>query len=115
MERDYIFGTTTRNGVTVENLKTVGDTHTALVCGNFAQVRREYPDSIITDLFRVDELYNSLEADGVCYDWYVISEHYRYVDKTEAVKTQLGAELLDSYDLQADHEYRLCMMELGAV
>ena len=36
MERDYIFGTTTRNGVTVENLKTVGDTHTALVCGNFA-------------------------------------------------------------------------------
>ena len=82
MERDYIFGTTTRNGVTVENLKTVGDTHTALVCGNFAQVRREYPDSIITDLFRVDELYNSLEADGVCYDYYTISEHWRDTDKS---------------------------------
>ena len=80
MERDYIFGTTTRNGVTVENLKTVGETHTALVCGNFAQVRREYPDSIITDLFRVDELYNSLEADGVCYDYYTISEHWRDTD-----------------------------------
>ena len=35
MERDYIFGTTDRNGLTVENLKTVGDTHTALPCGSF--------------------------------------------------------------------------------
>ena len=111
---EYIFGVAERNGVTVENLKTVGQTHTNL--GGFTQTVREYTDSTITDRFHIVEQYRSDEdAEGNCYDWYVISEHYRYVDKTEAVKTQLGAELLDSYDLQADHEYRLCMMELGAV
>ncbi len=111
---EYIFGVAERNGVTVENLKTVGDAHSAL--DGYIQTVREYADSTITDRFRITEKYRSDEdAEGNCYDWYVISDHYRYVDKTEAVKTQLGAELLDSYDLQADHEYRLCMMELGAV
>ena len=110
---EYIFGIVERNGVTVENLKTVGQTHTNL--GGFTQTVREYTDSTITDRFRITEKYRSDEdADGNCYDWYLIDEHYRYVDKTEAVKTQLGAELLDSYDLQADQEYRLCMLELGA-
>lgn len=109
---DYIFGVVECNGVTVENLKTVGQTHTNL--GGFTQTVREYTDSTITDRFRVVEKYRSEEdAEGNCYDWYVISDHYRYVDKTEAVKMQLGAELLDSYELQADHEYRLCMLELG--
>jgi hypothetical protein len=87
MERDYIFGTTERNGLTVENLKTVGDTHTALTCGSFTQVRREYPDCVITDLFRVDEQYGSTEAGGICYDFYAISEHWRNVDKTPALNS----------------------------
>ena len=109
---EYIFGVVERNGVTVENLKTVGEAHSHLE--GFMQTVREFPDSTITDRFKVMEQYRSDEdAEGNCYDWYVISEHYRYVDKTEAVKTQLGAELLDSHDLQADHEYRLCMLELG--
>jgi hypothetical protein len=109
---EHIFGVVECNGVTVENLKTVGQTHTNL--GGFTQTVREYTGSTITDRFRVVEKYRSEEdAEGNCYDWYVISDHYRYVDKTEAVKTQLGAELLDSYELQADHEYRLCMLELG--
>lgn len=109
---DYIFGVVECNGVTVENLKTVGQTHTNL--GGFTQTVREYTDSTITDRFRAVEKYRSEEdAEGNCYDWYVITDHYRYVDKTEAVKTQLGAELLDSYELQAEHEYRLCMLELG--
>ena len=109
---EYIFGVVERNGVTVENLKTVGDAHSAL--DGYIQTVREYADSTITDRFRITEKYRSDEdAEGNCYDWYVISDHYRYVDKTEAVKTQLGAELLDSYDLQADHEYRLCTLELG--
>ena len=82
---DYIFGVVERNGVTVENLKTVGDTHTAMPCGSFTQVRREYPDCVITDLFRVDEQYGSTEAGGICYDFYAISEHWRNVDKTPAL------------------------------
>ena len=119
MERDYIFGTTDRNGLTVENLKTVGDTHTALTCGSFTQVRREYPDCVITDLFRVDEQYGSTEAGGICYDFYAISEHWRNVDKTpepESVEPQEQISEEDTtLDMLADHEYRLCMMELGAV
>ena len=79
MEHDYIFGTTTRNGVTVENLKTVGEAHSDL--DGFVQTVREYPDSTITDRFRVVEKYRSDEdAEGNCYDWYVIAEHYRYVE-----------------------------------
>jgi hypothetical protein len=102
---EYIFGVIERNGVIVENLKTVGDSHTDL--SGFAQTVRKYTDSTITDRFKVVEKYRSEEdAEGNCYDWYVIAEHYRYVDKSEA-------ELLDSYELQADHEYRLCMLELG--
>lgn len=109
---EYIFGVVECNGVTVENLKTVGDSHTNL--SGIVQTVRKYPDGTITDHFKVVEKYRSEEdAEGKCYDWYVISEHYRYVDKSEAVKSELGAELLDNYELQADHEYRLCMLELG--
>ena len=77
---DYIFGTVTRNGVTVENLKTVGDAHTDL--DGYVQTVREYADSTITDRFRVVEKYRSDDdAEGNCYDWYVIDQHYRYEDK----------------------------------
>ena len=77
---EYIFGVVERNGVTVENLKTVGDAHSHLE--GFMQTVREFPDSTITDRFKVMEQYRSDEdAEGNCYDWYVISEHYRYEDR----------------------------------
>ena len=83
---DYIFGVVERNGVTVENLKTVGQTHTNLE--GFTQTVREYTDSTITDRFRVTEKYRSEEdAEGNCYDWYLIDQHYRYVDKTPPIVT----------------------------
>lgn len=85
---DYIFGDVDRNGVTVENLKTVGEAHSDL--DGFVQTVREYPDSIITDRFRVVEKYRSDEdAEGNCYDWYVIAEHYRYEDKFTPVSDSL--------------------------
>ena len=85
---DYIFGVVDRNGVTVENLKTVGEAHSDL--GGFVQTVREYPDSTITDRFRVVEKYRSDEdAEGNCYDWYVIAEHYRYEDKFTPVSVSL--------------------------
>ena len=109
---DYIFGVVERNGVTVENLKTVGDAHSDL--SGYIQTVREYADSTITDRFRITEKYRSDEdAEGNCYDWYVISEHYRYVDRSNALKADIEAQILDSYDLQADHEYRLGILELG--
>jgi hypothetical protein len=62
--------------VTVENLKTVGDAHSDL--SGYIQTVREYADSTITDRFRITEKYRSDEdAEGNCYDRYVISEHYR--------------------------------------
>ena len=85
---EYIFGIVECNGVTVENLKTVGQTHTNL--GGFTQTVREYTDSTITDRFRVVEKYRSEEdAEGNCYDWYVIAEHYRYEDKFTPVSDSL--------------------------
>jgi hypothetical protein len=94
---DYIFGVVERNGVTVENLKTVGQSHTNL--GGFTQTVREYTDSTITDRFRVVEKYRSEEdAEGNCYDWYLIDQHYRYMDKTNP----LAAETSDHDELIAD-------------
>jgi hypothetical protein len=95
---DYIFGVVERNGVTVENLKTVGQSHTNL--GGFTQTVREYTDSTITDRFRVVEKYRSEEdAEGNCYDWYLIDQHYRYVDKT----TQVAAETADHDELPSQN------------
>ena len=45
---EYIFGYVQRNGVTVENLKTVGEAHSHL--SGFIQTVREYPDATITDV-----------------------------------------------------------------
>lgn len=90
---DYIFGIVDRNGVTVENLKTVGDAHTDLA--GFVEVVREYPDSTIIDHFKVVEKYHSGEdAEGNAYDWYIIGDHYRYEDRftPNAETLRRGAE-----------------------
>lgn len=77
---DYIFGYVQRDSVITENLKTVGDAHTHL--SGFIQTVREYPDATITDVCRIIEHYHSEEdAEGRCYDWYTISDHWRNVDK----------------------------------
>lgn len=89
MEREYVFGTTDRNGIAAENLKTAGDTHTDLK--GYVQVIREYPDQTITDSFRIVEHYNSAEnAEGVCFDWYEIAEHNRDTDRTPPIKSDVG-------------------------
>lgn len=89
MELNYIFGSITRDGVTIEALKTVGDRHAELEIGEFAQVRQEYPDSVITDQFRVLEHLRSAEADGLFYDWYAIDQHWRDTDRTAAFSDAL--------------------------
>lgn len=88
---DYIFGTVTVNGVAKENLKTKGETHTDLT--GYTQTVREYNDSTITDRFRAAEHYRQSEdSEGNCYDWYVIDNHYRYVDKTGALAEKAAAQ-----------------------
>lgn len=85
---EYVFGFVERNGVTVENLKTVGAAHSDLQ--GFISVTRKYTDNDITDRFKVVEKYRSDEdAEGNCYDWYVIADHYRYEDKFTPVSSSL--------------------------
>lgn len=73
---DYIFGQNT--------VKTVGDSHSDL--NGFCSIEREYPDQNITDNFTVVKKIKSDEdAEGKCYDWYEIAEHYRYTDRTKSI------------------------------
>lgn len=82
---EYIYGTTRRGGVVAENLKTVGTEHTNL--GGFVSTRREFADGVaIEDRCRVLEKYKSTEADGLCYDWYSIDNHTRYMDTNPATR-----------------------------
>lgn len=84
---EYIFGYVQHNGVTVENLKTVGGSHSSL--SGFVQTVREYSDAAITDVFRISEHYQTDEdAEGNCYDWYIIADHWRNVDKFTPVKEE---------------------------
>lgn len=76
---EYVFGRVRRNGVMLENLKTVGEEHTSLT--GSTSITRKYSDSHITDNFEVVEKYRSEEIDDLCYDWYVIEKHTRYEDK----------------------------------
>lgn len=115
---EYIFGTVRRNGVTVENLKTRGENHIGLSgrCG----ITRKFADSFITDNFTVMEKYRSEEADGVCYDWYIITDHQRYEDKftpgitlTEQEITDHDLALMEAEQLVTDLDLRVMELELG--
>lgn len=82
---EYIYGTARRGGVTAENLKTVGEQHTDLA--GFVSTRREFGDgTAIEDRCRVLQKYKSAEAGGLCYDWYFIDSHIRYMDTTRATQ-----------------------------
>lgn len=92
---EYIFGNDCSN--LTENLKTVGDEHSNLE--GFCEVVREYPDCTITDSFSVVEKTKSDEdSEGNCYDWYIISNHNRIIDKTKDMRSNL--ELLISSALE---------------
>lgn len=88
---EYVFGTTTRNGELVENLKTVGDEHSQFT--GQTTTKREYTDCDITDTFIVAEKYHSDEVDGKCYDWYLIKNHSRSIDTYAANKDEVDSKL----------------------
>lgn len=77
----YIFGTDKNN----EILKTKGDSHSDLM--GWQEIKRDYPGETITDRFRVVRKTKSAEdPEGNCYDWYIITAHYRVIDKSPALK-----------------------------
>lgn len=82
---EYIYGTTERGGVMVENLKTVGEAHTAF--SGFIGTIRVYEDgTTIEDRCRILEHYASKDQDGLCYDWYTIDSHYRMCSNAEGLR-----------------------------
>lgn len=81
---EYVYGTAVIDGVTRENLKVIGGP--PLVEGEYFTTVREYEDSTITDRCRIEKMYDSAEgADGTTYAFYIISEHYRYIDRTKTL------------------------------
>ena len=103
---EYIFGSNDFTGEEV--LKTIGAEHSDL--SGFQQTVREYPDCTITDSFFVVRKHHSAEdSEGNCYDWYTIDKHNRIIDRTPPLKETEALTL----ELAADHEERLCLMELG--
>ncbi len=82
---EYVYGTANRGGVMVENLKTVGEAHTAF--SGFIGTIRVYEDgTTIEDCCRILEHYASKDQDGLCYDWYTIDSHYRMCSNAEGLR-----------------------------
>lgn len=82
---EYVYGAAIIGGVRQENLKVVDGP--VLAEGEYLTTVREYDDSSITDRCRVGQRYHSATGkDGRRYDFYAISEHYRYVDRTKALE-----------------------------
>lgn len=111
---EYVFSS--KGGA--ETLKTKGSNHSGLREGERHEVVREYPDQTITDSFTVIRLYRSAtDAEGNCYDWYMIKDHYRYTDKftpgigaTEQEITELEIATMEQEQAITDNE--IAILEL---
>ena len=102
----FVFGSVEKDGGVWENLKTVGDEHTDLT--GVCTVEDEYPDCTIRDRFRVVRKYRSDEDEGgKCYDWYLIDDRNRDIDRTKQFKAQLQALQGESSTTIADLESAL--------
>lgn len=104
---EYVFGSARRNGHVYEAVKTKGEAHSNLE--GVVQIKRQYDDSVIYDKFKVIEKFRSKkDEEGNCYDWYTISDHYRYEDKytpnigkVEQKISETIDGLMETYDLSA--------------
>lgn len=89
---EYIFGTTRRHGTDYDGLKTINSSHTSLK--GEVSVERIFPDSIITDTFIIVEKFMAKEdSEGNCYDWYIIKDHYRYIDKYSPAANRIDDDI----------------------
>lgn len=89
---EYIFGTDGNK----ETLKTVGKIHTDF--SGFLNTSRDYPGVTIIDRCKVVDHFRSEEdAEGNKYDWYTITDHYRYEDRQadSVEKDDVVAELME--------------------
>ena len=109
---EYVYGTAEIDGVMRENLKVIGGPK--LEEGEYLTTVREYDDNTITDRCRIDRHYLTAEdEDGTKYDFYAISEHYRYIDRKGDEGTMTLEKLkamtpVDRYNFSVNHpdEYK---------
>ena len=115
---EYVFGSITRGGVIQEILKTKNEAPSDL--SGKMTVDREYSDCIIYDTFVIDRKYQSKHDDeDNYYDWYYITDHFRYIDKYTpnigAVEEKLNTGIADTQDalceVTDDIETRLADIE----
>ena len=118
METQYIFG---RDGDAMI-LETIGEEHTDLA-GDFSVTVRTDVDEIAHSC-NVVRKYRSAEGlDGLCYDWYMISDYYRDTDRTPRTNgrvKELEAEnklLKEQVKMQSQQQTFLedCLLEIGDV
>lgn len=110
---EYVFGIRERGGVIEDVLKTKGDVHTDLE--GAVQLERVYDDARYYDSFKVIRKYKSKkDTEGNCYDWYLIADHFRYIDKYDQNITKITERidgdiadatdgLMETYDLTASN------------
>lgn len=91
---EYVFGKVRRSGVDLESVKTVGTEHSNLK--GFCTIEKHYPDSIITDNFRVIEKYRSDSNKELCYDWYIIDSHDRNIDKFTPAEGEIKDNIVEN-------------------
>lgn len=104
---EYVFGTLDGKEV----VSTKGDSHSNL--NGFCEIEREYPESTITDRFRVvRRQWTAEDSIGNCYDRYEIDSHYRIIDRskyTDKQVEQVRADMdfiamMTDVDLMGDEE-----------
>ena len=94
---EYTFGNRIQGNIVTEMVKTKDTKHSDLK-GSIT-IERKYPDNIITDVFDVRSKYLSKEdSEGNCYDWYIIDNHYRYMDKYSPDKDHIEEMTTENSD-----------------
>ena len=115
---EYVFGTRIRGGVIQDVLRTKGDRHTDFK--DTVQVEQVFDDAKIYDTFKVVKKYKSeKDREGNCYDWYIITGRYRYIDKYDQnigkVEERIDGDIAETQDAlcesTADLEERIADIE----
>ena len=87
-----------------------------------------YNDRIVTDTFYIEEKYLSKEdAEGRCYDWYIINQHSRDTDtfvparesireraeQAEIAITDLEINQMEDEIMLTDHDIAIMELQMG--
>lgn len=106
---EYVFGAIQKDDIIYETVRTkqyaeetTAGTDAEILSGQ-VEVERKFEDNIITDTFVVEKHYNSSEdSEGNIYNWYIIRDHNRYIDKftpsikkTEREITELEIQMIE--------------------